>query len=235
MFKAVILAAGRGTRMKQLTLERPKPMLPLEGRPILEHLLDRLRSAGCGAALIVTGYRAEVIEDHLRSYPLPLCFRRQELLRGTAPATLLAEEFAGGGDFLFTFGDILTSAREYRGIVERLRADPQCEAAVGVKWVDDPWQGAAVYEREGVVTRIIEKPPRGESTTHWNSAGLYAFRSSIFPELQRVPLSPRGEYEITSAVAQLLEQGRKLLLHPIADPWRDIGRPEDLDAAGGLV
>ena len=230
MPKAVILAAGRGTRMQQLTDERPKPMLPLRGRPILEHLLDRLSSGGYTEALIVTGYRAELIEEHFRRYPLALTFRRQPVLNGTATAALLARDFAGRDPFLLAYADILTAPAALRGILDSLLAHPEADAAVGAIDVDDPFQGAAVYEHDGVVTRIIEKPDKGTSTTRWNSAGFYAFRHSIFDELERVPLSPRGEYELTSAVAQLQERGRTLRLYPVVDSWRDIGRPEDLEA-----
>jgi dTDP-glucose pyrophosphorylase len=100
---------------------------------------------------------------------------------------------------------------------------------LAVKEVEDPYRGAAVYaDAERRVSRIVEKPPRGESTTHWNSAGIYAFRPSIFEELRQAPKSPRGEYELTSAVAQFIEKGKLLRILPIEGDWRDIGRPEDL-------
>src|SRR5258708_22952331 len=108
MSKAVILAAGRGTRMQGLTADLPKPMLPLGGRPILEHLLERLIEARYSEALIVTGYRAESIEDYFRDFRLPLRFVRQVEINGTATAALLARDFVGSDDFLLTFCDILT-------------------------------------------------------------------------------------------------------------------------------
>src|SRR5882724_2903147 len=231
MSKAVILAAGRGTRMEGLTADLPKPMLPAGGRPILERLLDRLVDAGFSQALIVTGYRAETIEDYFRGYRLPLHFVRQAELTGTATAALLARDFVGADDFMLTYGDILADALCYRGILERLAQDPRIESMLAVKDVDDPFQGAAVYaEPDGRVARIVEKPPRGQSTTRWNSAGIYSFRPSIFGELQRAPESPRGEYELSSAVAQLIEGGKLLRIFPIEGDWRDIGRPEDLEA-----
>lgn len=235
MTKAVILAAGRGTRMQGLTADVPKPMLLAGGRPILESQLDRLVEAGYTEALIVTGYRAETIEDYFRSYKLPLQFVRQTELTGTATAALLARDFVGSDDFMLTYGDILADSACYRGILQRLAADPRIEAMVAVKDVDDPFQGAAVYaEADGRVTRIVEKPPRGQSTTRWNSAGMYSFRPSIFEELQRAPKSPRGEYELTSAVAQLLEAGKRLEIFAVEGQWRDIGRPEDLAAIRDL-
>jgi NDP-sugar pyrophosphorylase family protein len=217
--------------MGELTAGVPKPMLEVSGRPILEHLLEKLLEAGYSEALIVTGYRAEAIEDHFRDYRLPLRFARQPEPDGTATAALLARGFVGSGDFLLTFGDILADASCYRQILDQLREEPAAEMILGVKHVEDPYRGAAVYvDAKGRVTRVEEKPPRGESTTHWNSAGIYAARPSLFSELERVPRSPRGEYELTSAVAQLIGSGRLLRLFPIEGQWRDIGRPEDLDA-----
>ena len=231
MPKAVILAAGRGTRMGSLTEDRPKPMVELRGKPVLEHLLDRLRAAGFSQACVVTGYRAEMIEEHFRAYPLPLTFIRQKEVNGTATAAALARDFAGTDEFLLTYGDILTGEAVYSGLFDTLLADATLAGTLAVKDVDDPWQGAAVYERDGIITRIVEKPPRGTSSTRWNSAGIYAFRPVLFEEIARVGVSPRGEYEITSAFAAMIARGLKIRIFPIEGAWRDIGRPEDLDEA----
>lgn len=231
----MVLAAGRGTRMKQLTDDRPKPMLPIGGKPMLEHVLDRLRAAGFTETLIVTGYRGEMIEEHFRDYPMQLIYRVQETLDGTGGAARLARNFVGGDNFLLTFGDILVNAEDYAGIATRLESDAQTEAVAGVKWVDDPWQGAAVYEQDGIVARMVEKPPQGTSTTHWNSAGLYAFRAPIFDELASIPQSPRGEYELPTAVEQLLARGARVRIHAIEGAWRDVGRPEDIPEAENLL
>ncbi len=107
---------------------------------------------------------------------------------------------------------------------------PATVAVIGVKKVDDPWQGAAVYEEQGLVRRIIEKPVKGTSTTHWNSAGVYAFRPILFHLLQGLKPSPRNEYELTSAIEQMVESNLEVRISPIEGPWRDVGRPEDLAA-----
>jgi NDP-sugar pyrophosphorylase family protein len=235
MPKAVILAAGRGSRMGDLTVAKPKPMLNAGGRPILERVLDRLIAAGYSEALIVTGYHAESIEEYFRNYRLPLRFVRQSPVDGTATAALLARPFVGDDDFLLTFGDILADAACYRGILEPLQREPEAVAVLGVREVEDPYQGAAVYVDGGRVTRIVEKPARGESTTQWNSAGIYAARASLFVELARVPKSIREEYELTSAIAQLIEGGKVLRIFPVIGQWRDIGRPEDLEAVNATA
>lgn len=232
MRKAVILAAGRGTRLGALTDDLPKPMLPLKGKPMLEHLLDRLGAAGFAEAFLVTGYRAETIEEHFAHYPMRIESARQTEINGTARAALLARDFIGQEDFFLTYGDILCQPADYAGMVARHTA----EGVIGCKWVEDPYQGAAVYpDAEGRVTRMIEKPPIGASSTHWNSAGLYCFKANIFDEFAQAPLSPRGEYEITSGIVQQLERGRRLLLYAIAGAWKDVGRPEDYAAAQEMV
>lgn len=103
-------------------------------------------------------------------------------------------------------------------------------AVLAAKDIDDPWQGAAIYEESGRITRIIEKPPKGTSTTRWGSAGFYGFRPVIFNYLARLTPSVRNEYEITSAFEMMLSDGLELRLSPVVGDWRDIGRPEDLAA-----
>ena len=154
--------------MGALTAEVPKPMLLVSGKPLLEHVLERLQTAGVQSVFLVTGYRAETIEHYFADYPMRLVFQRQEAINGTARATLLAREFVGEDGFLLTYGDILVSAQDYQGIGAQLEANPTVADVLGVKRVEDPWQGAAVYEQQGRVTKIIEKPARGTSSTNWN-------------------------------------------------------------------
>lgn len=202
---------------------------------MLEHILDRLREAGFTEGLLVTGFRAELIESHFAGYPMPLRTVRQTTLDGTGAATLLAREFCGDEPFLLTFGDILTGAAEYAAMRDGFDAHPETAALLAAKHVDDPWQGAAIYETGGVVSKIVEKPPRGSSTTQWNSAGVYIFRPVVFEILAGIPRSPRGEYELTTAIERMLEGGQCVRLHALTGGWRDVGRPEDLDSAREMV
>lgn len=229
--QAVVLAAGRGTRMGGMTSEVPKPMLPVQGRPILEHVLDNLAAAGVERFLLVVGYRHEMVEKHFRQWPLPVEFRVQDPVDGTGSAARLARGFAAGDPVLLTFGDILCDPGAYDRCAQTLERHPAAGAVLGVKEVNDPWRGAAVYEADGKVKRVIEKPPRGASTTHWNSAGLYAMRSIVFPYLDRLQPSSRHEYELTSIFEMMLADGVNLRISPIDGPWRDVGSPEDLAAA----
>ena len=95
--------------------------------------------------------------------------------------------------------------------------------------------GGAVYVEGDRVTKIIEKPPKGTSTTHWNNAGIYVFRKSIFEALDNVELSPRGEYELTDAVHAIVNSDEPVAWYAIEGFWRDIGRPEDIEHAEGFL
>jgi NDP-sugar pyrophosphorylase family protein len=226
--KAVVLAAGKGTRMGALTEDLPKPMLPVKGKPLLEHVLDHLAQAGVRECGLITGYRHEVIEQHFASYPMRLEFIHQAVINGTGGAAKLARAFAGNDPFLLTYGDVWCESDDYRRVMQPIESEPGTDATLAVKYVEDPFQGAAVYLKDGFIRRIIEKPPKGASTTNWNSAGIYCFRPGVFEEIDRVPLSVRGEYEITSAFEQMIDAGRQLRAVEIKGAWRDIGRPEDL-------
>jgi dTDP-glucose pyrophosphorylase len=228
--KAVLLAAGRGTRMGAITQTIPKPMLAVHGRPLMEHIMDGLAAAGIKRFLVVVGYQGKLIEEHFRHWRLPVAFCVQEPVDGTGRAAGLAKDFAGNDPFLLSFGDCLCNAAEYVRMRTILESNPTTAAVLAAKDVEDPWQGAAIYEDGGKITRIIEKPPKGASTTRWGSAGFYGFRKVIFDYLARLTPSVRNEYEITSAFEMMLADGLELRISPVEGNWRDVGRPEDLAA-----
>src|ERR1043165_5964331 len=124
--KAVILAAGKGTRMKELTAELPKPMLKVQGMPILEHILTGLKSAGIREVFIVTGWRADVIENYFGDgsrWEMTIRYGRQIVQDGTGKAPELAKDFIGASPFILTYGDILVRAETYGQMVRRYRED----------------------------------------------------------------------------------------------------------------
>src|SRR5687767_7386218 len=120
--KAVILAAGRGTRMRDLTQELPKPMLKVQGKPILQHILEGLMSVGIRKFCVVTGFRAEVVEHYFedgKRFGCEISYARQVVQDGTGKAPELAKDFVGNDAFLLTYGDILVKPETYREMVER--------------------------------------------------------------------------------------------------------------------
>jgi len=231
---AVILAAGRGTRMGPLTANIPKPLLALRGRPIIEHILTGLRSAGIREVVVVTGYLAGQIERHLGSgeaLGMKLSYRRQTRPEGTARALLLARDAIGDEPFLLLWGDIVVEPDQYSALLDNYRRAP-CDALLAVNATDDPWQGAAVYiDDRWRVTSLVEKPPRGSSRTPWNNAGMFVFTPPVVEYAERLRPSARGEYELPQAVAAMVADGREVRAYPVRGFWSDLGRPEDLAAA----
>ncbi len=231
---AVILAAGRGTRMGALTAATPKPLLLLNGQPIIEHILTGLRGAGVDEAVVITGYRGEQIEAHLGDgsrFGMRLSYRRQQTPDGTARALLLARNAAATGPFVLSWGDIVIEPHNYIALTAAFNRHP-CDALLMVNEVDDPWRGAAVYvDAAWRVTDLIEKPLRGSSHTRWNNAGIFVLTPRIYTYAERLRPSPRGEYELPQAIAAMIADGCVVRAHPVRGFWSDLGTPEDLAAA----
>ena len=195
VLKGVILAAGMGTRMRPLTYRRPKPLVPVLDRPMIEHIIDGAADAGVTELLVIIGYRADMIKETLgdgERFGLRIEYELQEKPAGTGDATLLAEDFIAGEPFFLSWGDIIVSRRNYARIGEIWR-DEKPEMLLTLNVVDDPYEGAAVYVEDNRVVKIIEKPPKGTSTTNYNNAGIFIMPPEILPATKETGLSERGE------------------------------------------
>ena len=221
--------------MKSLTADCPKPMLPLAGRPMLAHQLDRLATVGIERVCIVIGYRGEMIRDYFDEHPprgIEVEYVVQEKPDGTGSAALLAREFGTGSSFLLTFGDILVDSRVY---AELYGLAPGAEIVLALTEVEDPYRGGAVYVEDGRVVKIIEKPAKGTSTTNYLSAGIYLFSDRIFKTLESLTPSARGEYDLTDAINSEVHEGKTVRAFAVPGFWRDVGRPEDLEPASDYL
>ena len=192
--KAVLLAAGRGSRLGPLTESTPKGLLEVAGRPIIVRIIDGLIAASVDDFAIVTGYLAAKLEAGLGNGSqsgVRITYFRQEQLNGTAAALALAREFVGDERFFFGWGDILIRPENYREVIRKARF---ADAAIALNEVDDPFAGGAVYVDDDFrVTRMSEKPPRGTSTTRWNNAGLGVLGPEIWAAIEELQPSERGE------------------------------------------
>ncbi|MBI3786452.1 MAG: nucleotidyltransferase family protein [Deltaproteobacteria bacterium] len=220
--------------MGTLTAATPKPMLLLQGRPILEHILRGLAGAGVDSVVLVTGYLSEQIEEYFGTghrVGLRIVYRRQPRADGTARALLLAADLAASGDMLISWGDVLIEPHEYIDLVNDFRRS-SCDALLSLNWMDDPWRGAAVYvDDDWRVRRLVEKPPRASSTTHWNNAGIFVATPLLLSYANQLQRSARCEYELPQAIAAMIADGRVVRGHPLGGFWSDLGTPEDLAAA----
>ena len=225
--KGVILAAGKGTRMLPLTLRRPKPLVPVLDRPMIEHIILGARDAGVDHQALVIGHLGEQIIEHLGDgsrLGVRLEYIWQREARGTGHAALLAEDFVGGEPFFLSWGDIIVPPRNYQKVVSAFTSGG-ADAVISLNWVEDPYEGAAVYVRDGFVERIQEKPPKGTATTHFNTAGLFVYGPELFARLRRLTPSARGELELPDAVQQMIQEGRRIRAVELEGYWSDVARP----------
>jgi dTDP-glucose pyrophosphorylase len=227
--KAVLLAAGRGTRMRELTQELPKPMLQVRGKPVLQHIIEGLRDANLAEILVVVGWHAEVVCDFLgdgSKLGVRLQYATQIVQDGTGKVVELAREFVGPDPFVLSYGDILIAPENYPRICAALAG---AEAVVSVTRNEDVTQGGAVFVNENFeLIDLREKPKPGEPTSPWYNAGIYAFRSSIFDYIAKLERSPRGEFELTEAIRNLALARNKVQAFELAGNWADVRDPEIL-------
>ena len=217
--------------MMPLTTDCPKPLLPAAGTPILERILTGLRRAGIAEAVVVHGYLGQMIEDYFgdgERVGMRLRYRRQDPPDGTAGALRQVKDLCGGEPFVLHWGDILVSPTNYPTILADFAADPPPAVVEGLNWMDDPAAGAAVYRSGNRVTAIIEKPAPGASTTHWNNAGVFVLSPRVWPYVDRVTPSPRGEYEFTDVLHMMIRAGEYVRGHELTDLWSDVGTPDIL-------
>jgi UDP-N-acetylglucosamine diphosphorylase / glucose-1-phosphate thymidylyltransferase / UDP-N-acetylgalactosamine diphosphorylase / glucosamine-1-phosphate N-acetyltransferase / galactosamine-1-phosphate N-acetyltransferase len=227
--KAVILAAGRGTRMRELTAELPKPMIEVRGKPVLQHIIEGLHDAGIRDLLLVVGYRADAVRDFFDDgsrYSVAIQYVTQTVQDGTGRVVELAQDFVANHPFILAYGDILVDPANYKRVVD---LPDDVEAFLTVTRGEDVTKGGAVFLNEKMhLVDLREKPKPGEPTSPWYNAGLYAFRPSIFDFTARLKPSPRGEYELTDAISELAQSGKKVKAIELTGEWADVRDPETL-------
>jgi D-glycero-alpha-D-manno-heptose 1-phosphate guanylyltransferase len=221
--RALVLAGGLGTRLKQVLPDLPKPMAPVAGRPFLEHVLDRLIRGGVRQIILSLGHRAEVIRSHFgtryRDAELRCVVEAAPL--GTGGAIVHALRGEPDVPFIVLNGDTLLDA-DFQALVEWYRAEPEPLAMV-VRNVSDASRYGTVLVSEGRVTRFSV---RGPSTTGLVNAGVYVLRSAVFRD--------RTLPEVFSFEADFLERHCETLRPRVwlCDSYFiDIGVPEDLARA----
>jgi UDP-N-acetylglucosamine diphosphorylase / glucose-1-phosphate thymidylyltransferase / UDP-N-acetylgalactosamine diphosphorylase / glucosamine-1-phosphate N-acetyltransferase / galactosamine-1-phosphate N-acetyltransferase len=227
--KAVVLAAGRGTRMRELTADFPKPMIEVRGKPVLQHIVEGLRDAGARRFLMIVGYHAETVRNFFgdgRHHSVDIEYATQTVQDGTGRVVELARNFTGESPFILSYADILISPVNYKHVVD---LPNDLEAIITVTRGEDVSKGGAVFVNEQMeLVDLREKPKPGGPTSPWYNAGLYAFRPSIFEFIARLEPSPRGEYELTDAIRDLAHSGKTVKALELTGEWADVRDPEVL-------
>nr|QNO55852.1 bifunctional protein GlmU [Methanosarcinales archaeon ANME-1 ERB7] len=227
--KALILAAGEGKRMRPLTYERPKVMLPIAGKPIIEHLLEEVKEVGIDDFIFVVGYHDETIRDYFGNgerWDINLEYVTQKTQLGTADALRKAEELVEN-QFLMLNGDTIVSAKDIKNVINN-----GVNMVLGVIEVRNPEDYGVVETEGGRITEIHEK--MRVPISNLVNAGVYALDESIFGVLPKTDKSKRGEFELTDSLQLLIESGETLLWEKI-EHWLDLSYPWNLLTANEFL
>ncbi|MEM4633666.1 MAG: sugar phosphate nucleotidyltransferase [Candidatus Anstonellaceae archaeon] len=222
--KAVVLAAGEGKRLRPLTYTRPKCMIQLAGKPILQHVLENLKAAGVREAAVVVKYKKEEITNYFSTNPiegLKLAFIEQGEEYGTAAAFGCAEWFATE-TFYGVAGDIITESPALR----KLGEEAEGEVTAALHAVEDAREYGSAIVKDGRIRSFEEKAESPKSNLA--NCSLYVFEPSIFKRIKGLKKSPRGEYEITDLLV-----GAKAV--EIKEYWLDMGMPWQLFSANEFL
>lgn len=221
--KALIPAAGIGTRLRPHTLNKPKALLPVAGKPILAHIIDDLCGAGIDEFVLVVGFEGEAVRAWFRgAYPgVPVTFVEQAQRLGLGHAVWTARDAVGEAPFFCILGDTILKA-DYAALLG------DAANCIAVREVADPRRFGVVELQDGRVVRFVEKPERPPSNLAIVGAYLLRDAAALWAALGRVVREERrtrGEYQLTDALQLMVEAGAPFSIAPVTD-WYDCGKPE---------
>jgi len=213
--KCVILAAGEGKRMHPLTYSRPKVMLPIAGKPIVEWNLLNAIHAGLKDFLFIISYKSEMVRDYFQDgtpWNVKISYINQGKPQGTAHAIGITETFTD--DFIVLCGDTIFGTNDIKNLMKK-------GLKIGVTTIEDPSQYGVVNLEGDTLRAIHEKEPNPVSNII--NAGIYHFDQSVFPAIKKTQKSLRGEYEITDSINMLTQTNPMQVVH--LKEWRDVVYP----------
>ena len=219
--KAVVLAAGEGKRMHPLTYTRPKVMLPIANKPIVEHLLIELKEAGIRDFIFIVGYHGEIIRQHFNSgekWGVNIEYVTQMKQFGTAHALKLVQRFVND-KFILANGDVLAGAEDIKKVMAK---DIITMSLIEAKDTTDVGVVELSGDKIQEVHEKTESPP-----SNLVNAGIYLITAEIFPAIDKTGQSPRGEYELTDSLQIILNEGQAIAGVEIAR-WLNVSYPWDL-------
>ena len=225
--KAVIAAAGQGTRMRHLSRNKSKHLIKIQKKPFLGYLLDNLLKAGYKELILVVGYKEEIIREFLKEYGYKAIVVNQfeilggrEKIYGTACPLKCVKDIIGREHFLFVCGDNLFSVED----IKAMKVEGKYNYIAGF-YHQRPEKYGVLITDNGFLKKIVEKPKK--YVGNLINAGLYKFTPEVFDKVSKIRKSVRGEYEITDVINLLAKQG-KVKVKKIKDYWIDFGSPADI-------
>ncbi|AAL80359.1 glucose-1-phosphate thymidylyltransferase [Pyrococcus furiosus DSM 3638] len=224
--KAIILAAGKGERLRPLTDDRPKVVLKIANKPIISYVLENLDPFVDEFIIVVKYMKEKVIDllgDEFRGKPITYVEQGEE--EGTAAAVYSVKEFIESNEEFFVVnGDLYFEPDAVKGLLHVFKKE-KGDAGIVVKEFENLSQYGMVEVENGKVKGIIEKPGNVKG---YANLGIYIFKSDVFDYIENTEISERGEYEITDTINLMIKDGKSVVYYNYEGFWSDIGRPWDL-------
>ena len=200
--KVIILCAGYGKRLRPYTDIYQKSMILINGKPLLEYIINGVISAGFTDFILVVGYRKEQIINYFgngKNWEININYVEQKNLNGTGGAVLLCEEFIKDSHFFVTYGDILVPNWIYREICN-IYKDENHDFILVANYTDNPYKGGSITCEGNYCAEIVEKPLKLALHTNLNNAGVFIFSKEVFKVLKTLKPSKRDEIELPDAI-----------------------------------
>jgi glucose-1-phosphate thymidylyltransferase len=233
--KGLVLAGGKGSRLRPFTYTGAKQLVPIANKPVLFYAVEQLVAAGVTEIGVIVGDTAAQVQEALGSgerFGARFTYLEQPRPLGIAHALVVAREFLGDSPFVMFLGDNFLRGG-VAALVERFREEAPA-AQVHLVRVPNPSEfGVAVLAPDGRLERLIEKPP--VPPTDLAVIGIYMFQPEVHAVVATLAPSARGELEITETIQGLVDRGRRVDACPVEDEWIDTGRMGDILAANRLV
>jgi len=222
--KAVVMAGGFGTRIQPLTNSRPKPMLPIVNKPMMEHTMMTLKDLGITEFIVLLYFKPEIIKDYFKdgsNFGIKITYVVPDDDYGTAGAVKLAQEYIGDDNFIIISGDLVTDF-DFKKIFE-YHVQKKSKLTITLTSVDNPLEfGVVIANEEGKIEKFLEKPSWGEVFSDTINTGIYIIEPEILDYI------PKGEnFDFAKDLfPRLMREGIELMAGHAEGYWRDVGNPE---------
>ncbi len=230
--KIVIPAAGAGKRLFPHTFTKPKPMVYIAGKPIIGHILDRMKDLEPAEIIMVVGYKKEQIisyvdKNYSNLFNIQYVDQKEQL--GLGHSIYVAGDWIGDSDIMIALGDMIFKAG-YSEFYGQYLNNGSCSGSIGVREVDDPKKYGIVELNGKCIKQLEEKPAQPKS--NMGIAGVYFIKKtqvllSILEDMIQKNMRTRGEYQLTDALQEMVNRGSRLKTFPVSS-WYDCGHSESL-------
>ncbi|MDY0233499.1 MAG: sugar phosphate nucleotidyltransferase, partial [Sulfurimonas sp.] len=222
--KAVVMAGGFGTRIQPLTHSRPKPMLPIMNRPMMEHTMMMLKDLGIKEFIVLLYFKPEIIQDYFKDgsdFGIKITYVVPDGDYGTAGAVKLAQEYIGSDNFIIISGDLVTDF-DFKKLFD-FHKKKKSKLSIGLTSVENPLQfGVVIANKDSVIEKFLEKPSWGEVFSDTINTGIYIIEPEI---LEYIPQNENFDFA-KDLFPLLMKKNIDLMACNLEGYWRDVGNPE---------